>query len=77
MHIDSHFDSGNIEVVELLDNNIANLRIKKMWAINTCIGFTFVSMAPRTRASPRQGRPPRGEPRRLAAQLGDLEITAN
>lgn len=29
MHIDSHFDSGNIEVVELLDNNIANLRIKK------------------------------------------------
>jgi len=29
MHIDSHFDSGNIEVVELLEDNIANLRIKK------------------------------------------------
>ena len=29
MHIDSHFDSGNIDVIELLDNNIANLRIKK------------------------------------------------
>mgnify|MGYP004001548849 FL=1 len=29
MHIDSHFDSGNIEVVEILDNNVANLRIKK------------------------------------------------
>ena len=29
MHIDSHFDSGNIDVVELLDNNIANLRINK------------------------------------------------
>ena len=29
MDIDSHFDSGNIEVVDLLDNNIANLRIKK------------------------------------------------
>ena len=28
MHIDSHFDSGNIEVVELLDNNTANLRIQ-------------------------------------------------
>ena len=29
MHIDSHFDSGNIEVVEILDNNVANLRIQK------------------------------------------------
>ena len=29
MHIDSHFDSGNIEVVEILDNHVANLRIKK------------------------------------------------
>lgn len=29
MHIDSHFDSGNIEVVEILDDNVANLRIKK------------------------------------------------
>ena len=29
MHIDSHFDSGNIEVVEIRDNNVVNLRIKK------------------------------------------------
>ena len=29
MHIDSHFDSGNIEVVEILDDNVANLRMKK------------------------------------------------
>ena len=29
MHIDSHFDSGNIEVVEILPGNHANLRIKK------------------------------------------------
>lgn len=29
MHIDSCFDSGNIEVVELLDGNRAMLRIRK------------------------------------------------
>ena len=29
MHIDSHFDSGNIDVVEILPGNRANLRIKK------------------------------------------------
>jgi len=29
MHIDSQFDSGNIEVVEILDGNCANLRIRK------------------------------------------------
>jgi murein tripeptide amidase MpaA len=29
MHIDSHFDSGNIEVVELLAPNRADLRIRK------------------------------------------------
>ena len=29
MHIDSHFDSGNIEVVELLEGNRAKLRIRK------------------------------------------------
>ena len=29
MHIDSHFDSGNIEVVEMTEDNIVNLHIKK------------------------------------------------
>ena len=29
MHIDSHFDSGNIEVVEIRPDNCANLRIRK------------------------------------------------
>ena len=29
MHIDSHFDSGNIEVVEITNAKVANLRIKK------------------------------------------------
>ena len=29
MHIDSHFDSGNIEVVEILGGNHANLRINQ------------------------------------------------
>ena len=29
MHIDSHFDSGNIEVVELLDNNTAKVALRQ------------------------------------------------
>ena len=29
MHIDSHFDSGNIEVVEITNAKVANLRIRK------------------------------------------------